>query len=153
MLYVWAINLIPAALIASAWFFHYTRPVTLPKSRQILFGCGLASSNLGAILLIVFLMVNFADPSHCRTCKCVGRQTVDRRLLDAYCELFPHVHREGSPACACRVQQPNPYRPPLCRWVGNQHLVLMQSRRTYQIPCFQYSRIFGKFPQANGPEL
>jgi hypothetical protein len=64
MLYVWAINLIPAALIASAWFFHYTRPVTLPKSRLILFGCGLASSTLGAILLISFLMVNFADPSH-----------------------------------------------------------------------------------------
>jgi hypothetical protein len=64
MLYVWAINLIPAALIASAWFFHYAGPVTLPKSRQILFGCGLASSTLGAILLISFLMVNFVDPSH-----------------------------------------------------------------------------------------
>jgi hypothetical protein len=64
MLYVWAINLIPAALIASAWFFHYVRPVTLPKARRISFGCGLASSTLGAILLISFLMVNFADPSH-----------------------------------------------------------------------------------------
>jgi hypothetical protein len=64
MLYVWAVNLIPAALIASAWFFHYARPVTLPKSGLILFGCGLASSTLGAILLISFLMVNFAEPSH-----------------------------------------------------------------------------------------
>jgi hypothetical protein len=51
-------------LIVSAWFCHYTRPVTLPKSRRILFGCGLVSSTLGAILLISFLMVSFADPSH-----------------------------------------------------------------------------------------
>jgi hypothetical protein len=64
MLYVWAINLIPAALIASAWFFHYIRLVTLPKSRRILFGCGLATSTFGAILLISFLMVSFADPSY-----------------------------------------------------------------------------------------
>jgi hypothetical protein len=64
MLYVWAINLIPAALIASAWFFHYNRLVTLPKSRRILFGCGLATSTFGAILLISFLMVSFADPSY-----------------------------------------------------------------------------------------
>jgi hypothetical protein len=64
MLYVWTINLIPAALIASAWFFHYSRPVTLPKSRRILFGCGLALSTLAATLLISFLVVSFLDPSH-----------------------------------------------------------------------------------------
>jgi hypothetical protein len=64
MLYVWTINLIPPALIASAWFLHYAKPVSLPESRLILFGCGLASSILGAILLIGFLMVTFADPSH-----------------------------------------------------------------------------------------
>jgi hypothetical protein len=64
MLYVWAVNLVPAALIASAWFFNYARPLALPKSRLVLFGCGLASGTLGAILLISFLMVNFADPSH-----------------------------------------------------------------------------------------
>jgi hypothetical protein len=64
MLYLWAINLIPAALIAAAGFCHHTRPVTLSKRRRILFGCGLASSALGAILLISFLIVSFADPSH-----------------------------------------------------------------------------------------
>jgi lysylphosphatidylglycerol synthetase-like protein (DUF2156 family) len=64
MLYVWAINLIPAVLIASAWFFRYTRASSLPNRRRILFGCGLATSTLGVILLISFLVVSFADPSH-----------------------------------------------------------------------------------------
>jgi hypothetical protein len=64
MLYVLAINLIPAALIASALFFHYTRPVAFPKSKRVLFGCGLVSGTFGAILLISFLMVSFVDPSH-----------------------------------------------------------------------------------------
>ena len=64
MLYVWAINLIPAALIASTWSFHYTRPVALPKSRRVLFGCGLVSSTFGAKVLIGFLVVNFVDLSH-----------------------------------------------------------------------------------------
>jgi hypothetical protein len=64
MLYVLAVNLIPAVLIASALFFHYTRPVALLKSKQVLFGCGLVSGTLGAILLISFLTINFVDPSH-----------------------------------------------------------------------------------------
>jgi hypothetical protein len=64
MLYVLPINLIPAALIASALFFHYTRPVALPQGKRVLFGCGLVSGTFGAILLISFLMVNFVDPSH-----------------------------------------------------------------------------------------
>ena len=59
-----AINLIPAAMVASTWFFHYTRPVALPKNRRVLFGCGLVSSTFGALLLIGFLMVSFVDPSH-----------------------------------------------------------------------------------------
>jgi hypothetical protein len=64
MLYLWAINLIPVALIVAAWFCHYTRPVTLSKSRRTLFGCGLVTSAFGTMLLISFLGVNFADPSH-----------------------------------------------------------------------------------------
>ena len=64
MLYLWAINLIPTVLIVSAWFRHHTRPVTLSKNRRVLFGCGLVSRAFGAILLISFLMVSFADPSH-----------------------------------------------------------------------------------------
>jgi hypothetical protein len=64
MLYVWAINLIPAALIVSARIFNYIRPASLPRSRRVLFGCGLAANTLGAILLIGFLAVSFADPSH-----------------------------------------------------------------------------------------
>jgi hypothetical protein len=64
MFYVWAINLIPAALIIAAWVCHYVRPVPLSKSRRILFGCGLVTNTVGAILLISFLIVNFADPSH-----------------------------------------------------------------------------------------
>src|SRR5277367_5976810 len=64
MLYVWAINLIPAALIVSAWIFNYLRPASLPKSRRFLFGCGLAANTLGAILLIGFLTISFADPSY-----------------------------------------------------------------------------------------
>jgi hypothetical protein len=64
MLYLWAINLIPVALIVSAWYCHYTRPVTLSKTRRVLFGYGLVSSAFGAILLISFLVVSFADPSH-----------------------------------------------------------------------------------------
>jgi hypothetical protein len=66
MLYVLGINLIPAALIASALFLHYTKPFALPLGRRVLFGCGLVSGTFGAILLISFLMVNFVDPSHLR---------------------------------------------------------------------------------------
>ena len=64
MLYIWAINLVPAGLVIAAWFCHCTRPVILSKSRRLLFGCGLVSSSLGAILLISFLIVSFVDPSH-----------------------------------------------------------------------------------------
>ena len=64
MLYVWAINLIPAALIVFAWVFNYIRPTRLPRGRRILFGVGLAANTLAVILLIGFLTVNFADPSY-----------------------------------------------------------------------------------------
>jgi hypothetical protein len=64
MLYVWAINLIPAALIVSAWILNYTRPASLPRSRRMLFGFGLTANTLGVILLIGFLTVSLADPSY-----------------------------------------------------------------------------------------
>ena len=64
MLYFWAVNLIPLALIIGAWIRQYTRPMALSKRRQILFILGLITSTVGSVVLISFLMVNVADPSH-----------------------------------------------------------------------------------------
>ena len=76
MFYVWAINLIPVALIGAALVCQHTRPITLSKGRRVLFVCGLTTNTIGSALLISFLTVNFADPSH------VGHVNIwDGRLL------------------------------------------------------------------------
>jgi len=78
MFYVWAINLIPMALIGVALACQHTRPIALSKGRRVLFGCGLTTNTIGSALLISFLIVNFADPSQ------VGHVNIwDGRLLIA----------------------------------------------------------------------
>jgi lysylphosphatidylglycerol synthetase-like protein (DUF2156 family) len=78
MFYVWAINLIPVALIGAALACQHARPITLSRGRRVLFGCGLTTSIIGSALLISFLAVNFADPSR------VGHVNIwDGRLLIA----------------------------------------------------------------------
>ncbi|MGB6933691.1 MAG: hypothetical protein WBD91_13010 [Acidobacteriaceae bacterium] len=63
-------------MIVAAWVCYYSTPVTLSKGRRIPFGCGLVAGVIGSILLISFLIVSFADPSH------VGHVNVwDGRLM------------------------------------------------------------------------
>jgi hypothetical protein len=73
-------------------------------------------------------------PVACRTCKCVGRQTMDRWLRSGDSELPSLVHGQGNAACSRPVQQPNDCRPSLYRSVGNQHLALRAQIPTHQHP-------------------
>jgi hypothetical protein len=66
MLSILALNLIPTALITLAWVSYLRRRMILPRIRRILFVCGLVIGSIASILLIVFLLLSFLDPSSIR---------------------------------------------------------------------------------------